>query len=321
MEDNFLGCHEEWRREHKMATATTVTTPIVPQYLEKPTEQMANTLGQMMGKPLNVPAQQIAGFSPTQQAAMQQAYSGIGAYRPYLQAAGAGQTAALGATGAGVQSLGQMDFDPARAKAFMDPYQQAVTQDALKEIDRQSQMAGNQLAGQAVGAGAFGGSRYGLQQSELARNAQDMKSRRIFEDMSRNYQQAQAQANAVNQQRLQQGQGFGQLGQMTSGIAGAMGGLGAQTQALGQSDVNQLMGIGGMQQQLAQTGLNTAYQNQLNLQNAPWQQLSSGAGILQQLSPQMMGQQTTAPLPQTNPYAQAARIMATGAGGLGALMG
>jgi len=100
-----------------------------------------------------------------------------------------------------------------------------------------------------------------------------------------------------------------------------MGGLGAQTQALGQSDVNQLMGIGGMQQQLAQTGMNTAYQNQMNLQNAPWQQLSSGAGILQQLSPQLIGQQTTAPLPQTNPYAQAAGIMATGAGGLGALMG
>ena len=304
-----------------MATGTTVTTPIVPQYLEKPTEQMANTLGQMMGKPLNVPAQQIAGFSPTQQAAMQQAYQGIGAYRPYLQAAGAGQTAALGATGAGVQALGQMQFDPARAQAFMDPYQQAVTQDALKEIDRQTQMAENRLAGQAVGAGAFGGSRYGLQQSELARNAADMRSRRIFEDLSRNYQQAQAAAQAANQQRLQQGQGFGQLGQMTSGIAGAMGGLGAQTQALGQSDVNQLMGIGGMQQQLAQTAMNTAYQNQLNLQNAPWQQLTAGAGILQQLSPQMVGQQVTAPIPQTNPYAQAAGIFATGAGGLGALMG
>ena len=304
-----------------MATATEVTTPIVPKYLEKPTEQMANTLGQMMGKPLNVPAQQLAGFSPTQQAAMQQAYSGIGAYRPYLQAAGAGQTAALGATGAGIQSLGQMQFDPSRAQAFMDPYQQAVTQDALKEIDSQSQMASNQLAGQAVGAGAFGGSRYGLQQSELARNAADMRSRRIFEDLSRNYQQAQAAAQAANQQRLQQGQGFGQLGQMTSGISGAMAGLGGQTQAMGQSDVNQLMGIGGMQQQLAQTGLNTAYQNQLALQNAPWQQLSAGANILQQLSPQMVGQQTTAPLPQTNPYAQAAGILATGAGGLGALMG
>ena len=182
-------------------------------------------------------------------------------------------------------------------------------------------MAQNQLAGKAVQAGAFGGSRFGLQQSEMARNAQDLRSRRIFEDLSRNYQQAQAAAQAANQQRLQQGSAFGQLGQMTSGIGGAMAGLGAQTQGLGQQDVSQLMGIGGMQQQLAQTGLNTAYQNQLAQQNAPFQQLSSAAGILQQLSPQVMGQQTTAPLPQTNPFAQAAGLLATGAGGLGALIG
>ena len=304
-----------------MVTATTTTFPVLPEYAKQPTADMAATLGELIKQPLQVPQQQVAGFSPTQQAAMQRAFGGIGAYQPFLDAAQASQTAALGTTGAGVQALGQMDFDPARAQAFMDPYQQSVTQEALKEIDRQAAMAQNQLAGKAVQAGAFGGSRFGLQQSELARNAQDLKSRRIFEDLSRNYQQAQAAATAANQQRLQQGQTFGQLGQMTSGIGGAMAGLGAQTQALGQQDVSQLMGIGGMQQQLAQTGLNTAYQNQLAMQNAPYQQLSSAAGILQQLSPQVMGQQTTAPLPQTNPFAQAAGLLATGAGGLGALIG
>ena len=36
----------------------------------------------------------------------------------------------------GVQALGQMNFDPSAAQAFMDPYQQAVTQEALKEIDK-----------------------------------------------------------------------------------------------------------------------------------------------------------------------------------------
>ena len=304
-----------------MATQTTQTEVLIPEDIERPTEMMANTLGALMEQPLMVPGQQVAGFTPTQMAAMQQAYGGIGAYQPFLDAAQASQAAALGATGQGIQSLGQMNFDPSRAEAFTDPYQQAVTQEALKEIDRQSQMAENQLAGKAVQAGAFGGSRFGLQQSELARNAQDLKSRRIFEDMSRNYQQAQAAAQAANQQRLQQGSAFGQLGQMTSGIGGAMAGLGAQTQALGQQDVSQLMGIGGMQQNLAQTGLNTAYQNQLALQNAPFQQLSSAAGILQQLSPQVMGQQTTAPLPQTNPFTQAAGMIGSAGVGLGALMG
>ena len=304
-----------------MATQTTQTEVLIPEYIQQPTEQMANTLGQVMGQPLNVPAQQVAGFTPTQQAAMEQAYGGIGAYQPFLDKAEAGQEAALGTTGQGVQALGGMQFDPSSYAQYMDPYQQNVTQEALKEIDRQSQMASNQLAGKAVGAGAFGGSRYGLQQSELARNTADMRSRRIFEDLSRNYQQAMGASQAANQQRLQQGQAFGQLGQATSGISGALAGLGGMTQQMGQSDVNQLMGIGGLQQQLGQQGLNTAYQNQIALQNAPWQQLSSGAGILQQLSPQMMGSQTVAPLPTTNPYAQAAGIMATGAGGLGALMG
>jgi hypothetical protein len=303
-----------------MVTSTTTVIPTLPEYAQQPTVDMAATLQQLLGQQLDVPAQQVAGFSPTQQAAMQQAFGGIGAYQPFLDAAQQTQAAALGTTGAGVQALGQMNFDPNRAQAFMDPYQQNVTNEALKEIDRQSQMAGNQLAGKAVQAGAFGGSRFGLQQSELARNAQDLKSRRIFEDLSRNYQQAQATAQAANTQRLQQGQMFGNLGKATSGIGGAMAGIGGMTQQMGQSDVNQLMGIGGLQQQLAQTGLNVDYQNQMNLQNAPYQQLSTGAGILQQLLPNMVGTQTVAPLPQTNPYAQAAGVIA-GAGGLAGLIG
>ena len=304
-----------------MVTATTTTFPVLPEYAKQPTADMAATLGELIKQPLQVPQQQVAGFSPTQTAAMQRAYGGIGAYQPFLDAAQASQAAALGTTGAGVQALGQMDFDPARAQAFMDPYQQNVTQEALKEIDRQAAMASNQLAGKAVQAGAFGGSRFGLQQSELARNAQDLRSRRIFEDLSRNYQQAQAAASAANTQRMQQAQQFGQLGKLTSGIGGAMAGLGAQTQALGQQDVAQLMGIGGRQQQLGQRMFDTQTANLAAMQNAPYQRLSAGAGIMGQLLPGGAGTQVVAPLAQTNPYAQAAGLLATGAGGLGALIG
>ena len=304
-----------------MATSTTTTFPVLPEYAKQPTADMAATLGELLNQQLNVPMQQVAGFSPTQQAAMQQAYQGIGAYQPFLDAAQQTQAAALGTTGAGVQALGQMNFDPNRAQAFMDPYQQAVTQEALKEVDRQAAMASNQLAGKAVQAGAFGGSRFGLQQSELARNAQDLKSRRIFEDLSRNYQQAQATAQAANTQRMQQAQQFGNLGKATSGIGGVMAGLGAQTQQLGQSDVNQLMGIGGMQQQLQQKMFDTGTANIAAMENAPFQRLSAGAGIMGQLLPGGAGTQVVAPFAQTNPYAQAAGLLATGAGGLGALIG
>ncbi len=304
-----------------MAEGITTTQQIYPDWVTGPSETMINTMNEMMGQPLNIPGQQVAGFTPTQTAAMQQAYGGIGAYQPYLQAAGTGQQAAMGAMGAGVGALGGMQFDPSGVTPWMDQWQGDVTQGALAEIDRQAAMAQNQLGGQAAQAGAFGGSRFGIQQSELARGAQDLKSKRIFEDMSRNYQQAVGAMQAANQQQLQQGQAFGQLGQATSGIAGAMAGLGGQAQAMGQSDVNQLMGIGGMQQQLGQQQYNVDYQNLAALQNAPFQQLSTGAGILQQLSPQVMGQQVTAPFPQTNPWAQGAGLMAGMAGGLGSLIG
>ena len=297
-----------------MATETTQTQVLIPEYIEKPTEKMANTLDQLMQQQFNVPQQQVAGFSPTQQAAMMQAYGGIGAYQPFLQAATDAQAAALGTTGAGVQALGQMQFDPARAQAFMDPYQQNVTQEALKEIDRQAAMAQNQLAGKAVQAGAFGGSRFSLQQSELARNAQDLRSRRIFEDLSRNYQQAQAAASAANTQRMQQAQQFGQLGKLTSGIGGAMSGLGGAAQQMGQSDVQQLLGIGGLQQQQAQQEMAVDYQNLLAQKQAPFETLGAGANILQQLSPQTVGQQTISPMATTNPFAQAAGIIGTGVG-------
>ena len=187
-------------------------------------------------------------------------------------------------------------------------------------------MAGNQLAGQAVGAGAFGGSRYGLQQSELARNTGDLKSRRIFEDMSRNFHQAQAAQQAANQQMMQQGQVFGQLGQMQSGVGGQIANLGQQQQQLAAGDVSSLMGIGGLQQQLGQNVLGANYANQLAAQQLPFNTASFASNVLAQQAP--FGgtqQQTISPYAGTNPYAQAAgavgTLFNTGQGGLASLLG
>jgi len=93
-----------------------------------------------------IPAFQFAGFTPQQQQAFQLASRGIGSYAPYLQQAQ--QQAGLGATtqaiGAGTmaqaspyfqggaQALqgGAQAYSPTSAQAFMDPYQQNVTQEA-----------------------------------------------------------------------------------------------------------------------------------------------------------------------------------------------
>ncbi len=302
-----------------MVTQTETIIPTLPEFAKQPTADIAKTLEALLGQQLKVPQQQVAGFSPTQTSAMNLAMQGIGSFQPFLQAAQAAQTAGLGTIGTGAQIAAGADFSPGAARAFMDPYQQAVTQEALKEVDRQAAMAQNQLAGQAVKAGAFGGSRFGIQQSELARSAQDLKSRRIFEDLSRNFQQAQGAARAANQQRLQAGQVFGQLGRATSGIGGAMAGLGGQLQQQQRQDVNQLLGIGGLQQQQAQREFDVGTANIAAMQNAPFQRLSTSAGILQQLLPNLVGQQTIAPFAQPNPYAQMAGLVA-GASGLAGLL-
>ena len=306
-----------------MVTQTTTTFPVLPEFARQPVADIAATVAEQLKTPLKVPLQQVAGLSPTQVSAMNLAQQGIGSFQPFLQAAQAAQTAGLGTIGAGAQTVAGAQFEPTqqRIQQFMDPYQQSVTQEALKEIDRQQQIAENRLAGQAVKAGAFGGSRFGVAQSELARNAADLKSRRIFEDLSRNFQQAQAAARAANQQRLQAGQVFGQLGRATSGIGGAMAGLGAQQQALQGRDVGQLLGIGGLQQQQAQRQLDVNTANLAAIENAPFQQLSAGAGILQQLPGIGGGSQVVAPLAQTNPYLQAAGAVGALGTGLGALIG
>ena len=302
-----------------MVTQTETIIPTLPDFAKQPTADIAKTLEALLGQQLNVPQQQVAGFSPTQTSAMNLAMQGIGSFQPFLQAAQAAQTAGLGTIGTGAQIAAGADFGPGAYKPFFDEYQQKVTGEALKEIDRQQQLAENRLAGQAVKAGAFGGSRFGVAQSELARNAADLRSRRIFEDLSRNFQQAQGAARAANQQRLQAGQVFGQLGRATSGIGGAMAGLGGQLQQQQRQDVNQLLGIGGLQQQQAQREFDVGTANIAAMENAPFQRLSTGAGILQQLLPNLTGSQVIAPFAQPNPYAQMAGLVA-GAGGLAGLL-
>jgi len=319
-----------------MSTETTISQVVYPQQIKESQEKLLNSLfgvtdpdtgvytPGLIDKQTKVPEQKVQGFTGPQEAAFNLAQQGIGAFQPYLQSALGQQFGAAGTLGQGVQALGGMDFDPSNISQFMDPYQQNVTQEALKEIDRQSQMAENQLAGKAVQAGAFGGSRFGLQQSELARNAADLKSRRIFEDMSRNFQQAQAAKNAANQQKMQQGQVFGQLANQQSGIGGNIANLGGQQQQLAMGDVQSLMGIGSLQQQLGQNIANVNTANLAAQQALPFNTASFASNILAQQAPFGGSQtQTISPFAQPNPYAQAFGAIGsmTGQGGLGSLVG
>jgi hypothetical protein len=62
-------------------------------------------------------------------------------------------------------NLGLKPFTGADIQEFMNPYEQQVIQGTLGDIEQSRQMAALQTANQASAAKAFGGSRYGVQQS------------------------------------------------------------------------------------------------------------------------------------------------------------
>lgn len=255
----------------------------------------------------NIPGFQVAGLTAPQQQAMAMAQQGIGQYAPYLGAAAS-------TLGAGVAGLGgaQQMYDPSMATGFMNQYQQDVTRDALAEMDRQAQMAQQGAAAQAVGAGAFGTERYGVQQAEMGRNLQDIKSRRIMEDQSRNYMQAQQAAQAAFE--TQQGRQM-QAAPIYGQLAGQTAGLGSLGQQLYGADVASLQQAGALGQQQTQNVLDAQRQTQMLAQQEPFQRLSFASGILTGTpASQMMVQQQ----PATNPLMQAAGL---GIMGLGAWKG
>ena len=226
---------------------------------------------------VNIPDVEVAGLDPLTQEAITKG-QGIGQFQDYLtQGAGtigeglatlreqtAGVPGLFGQAAAQATGTGETFVPTAEGlQPYLDPYQQLVTQEALTEYDRQADIQRNQLAAQAVQGGAFGGSRFGIQGAELDRNLADIKSRRIFEDLSRNFSQAQNAASPAFETPQRRGQGMsgllGQIGQaqaqegtrLGQGI-GQFGTLQANLAGIGQGLVGQevqtLSGLGALQQ-------------------------------------------------------------------------
>jgi len=260
----------------------------------------------LAGIPQAVPAKEVAPLEQAQLTAIQEAQAGLGAYRPFLETAGKTIGAGLGAIGAGIRTL-----DPSQVGTYMDPYQQQVTQQALAELDRQAAMQGQRTAAEAVAAGAFGGSRFGVREAEEARNLAQVKSQRIFEDLSRNYLQAQAAQRATAQQ-------LGALGTQTLGAAQAQVGLGEAGQRLSGVDINRLLSVGGIEQQQAQNVLEAQRQTELARQQEPYRRAGFASDILRGV-PTSQVQYTQQPSPSL--FQQVAGLGIAGLSTLGALGG
>jgi len=243
---------------------------------------------------------EVAQLSQGQQAAIQQAMSGVGAFQPYLQQGQQAIQAGIGqAMGAG--------FTPTSYQQYMDPFLDDVIDAQMEDIAKQGKLQQQTLAGQAVGAGAFGGSRAAVGSGEIARNVLETQARTGAQLRTAGFQQAQQAAQNAAQQQLQQAQLTGALGQ---GIAG----LGQMGQALGVQDINTLLGIGGLEQQQQQSLLNQAQQNLLAQQSLPFQQV----GFLSDIFRGVPALQQTTTSTTTPPPSTTSQLLGLGIAGLGA---
>jgi len=218
-------------------------------------------------KPLyaNVPDVRVAGLGALEQQGVQQAgTTGVGA--PTTQA--------------GIGSVLQAQAGP-NISQFYNPYQSYV----LDEINRQAAMAQNQLAGQAVQAGAFGGGREGVQRAEMERG----RLSSIGQAQQQGFQTALGAAQNQQQIGLQAGQQLGQLG--------------VQQQAMSQADINQLMAAGGLQRQLTQQALDAERQSALQKATEPLQRVEFLSNVYA-AGPKSTSGITAATAPTTSPLAQ-----------------
>jgi len=226
-----------------MATEPTQISQTLPApYIQGAATALTEKLMPLLATPINTAsyAQQVAPQSAlTQQA--QGLAGGLGGYQQYLD-----QANQLGMGAQQTLAGAQQYSGPQAYQQFMSPYQQDVINTTLANYDVQAQKGIAPLSAQAVGAGAFGGARQGIQQAGYQTQS----------DLNR----AQLQAQLLNQGFGQAQQSAAQAYQQQLAAAQAQQGLGSFQQGLGQAS----------QQQLGNqiTGLNTLGQQQQQYQQA-----------------------------------------------------
>jgi len=315
-----------------MATQTvdqTQTVRLAP-FQEKFLADIFASAGALTGDGSQMPfsKQQLEGLSEGQKKAITSAIGGIGAYSPYLQRGSEAIGQGIGAVGTGLGTIGsaigqtaQAGFDPTSYQQFMNPFMEDVIQKQYQDIADQGQIQQNQLGAGAVRSGAFGGSRQGIAEGEIAANVLDQQARTGAQLRSAGFQQAQNLAQQQAQQQLRQAQLTGQLGQTTGALGQTVGQLGTATAGLGQlgqqmgvQDVNTLLGVGGLQQQQGQKQLDVNRANALAQQALPYQQIGFMSDIFRGV-PAL--QQTYSTRTEPGPSTQS-QLMGLGIAGLGA---
>ena len=285
---------------YRMLTGRGGTFGLFPSLQGYMANQFRN-LGVADTNPYTYSGERIAGFSPREEYAMRMADAGIGSYLPYLQRSHGLMEDALASTGAGtreaagyLRDVGASQYDPATAyQEYMDPYEDAVVQQSLEDLNRAYTTADIGRRASEVGAGAFGGARSQLAQRDADEDFQRGAMREVANIRSRGYGSAQQQAQSEfarrQQARLAASSGLsglaGQLASAQMGGAQGMQGLGGLYQSMSDADIGRMMNIGGMDRARNQALMDLNYQNFVGQYNLPMQMLTQYGNLISGVGP------------------------------------
>ena len=193
-----------------------------------------------------------------------------------------------GSVTAGTTQLGDLD-------SYMNPYIENVADRTMSELERARAIQQRRIDDRMIGAGGFGGARHGVADAETNRNFADVAGNQLASLYSGGHDRAMSamredlrgdvdrrfagdQFNAELDMR-------GQRANQDADVAGANINLGALSGfgSMQDREMNRqsmLYDIGQREQALEQQGLDTAYQDFLNQQRWPYEQINFSMGAL-----------------------------------------
>lgn len=157
-------------------------------------------------------------------------------------------------------------ISPSAIQGFESPYTQDVVNATQAQFNNQNAQTNNNIVGNAISSGAWGGDRAGVAQGIAAGQEASAQAPVIAGLENQGYQTALSAAQ--NQSQLEAQAGYGMAGLGNEAVSTGLAGLNAQLQA------------GGIQQQQGQNTLNTAYQQWLNQQQYQFQTTNYLSGII-----------------------------------------
>lgn len=248
-----------WADSFPTEGSTSVSTPELPAWYTSALQNLIGKGAAIADQPQEAyQGQRIANFTAPQQQAFDLTQQQVGGWRPGLQQA---------------QDLATQSstYNPGALSQFMSPYQSGV----VNEIGRLGNQNFNENLLPAANAAFTGAGQFGSSRNQDAVN-------RAARDTQQNISGLQANAlnqgfNTANQNYLNWA-GQGQKGSQL------MSDLAARGQGLGTADVGALSAVGGAQQQQGQQNLDWAYQQFLNQQQQPTQNLAMMNSIIRGLN-------------------------------------